>query len=176
VPEPGRELRRSLRAALEALEGGLRVLAEDFLGLEDAVDLVAADRARRLVVVLAADPGRELEAVARALAQCEFLGPRVADWKKLQRELPLDPEAGSRALVLAREFPAPARLAARALGGRIGLARCLPTARPGEPLRLELVEGRPGGEAAREAPSAFRFGLSDEDLGLTPEERVELAG
>lgn len=176
MPERGRELRRALRAAVEDLEGGLRVLAEDFLGLEDAIDLVAADAARRLVVVLAADPGRELEAVARALAQCEFMGPRVADWKKLARDLPLDPEAGTRALVVAREFPMAARLAARAVGvGRIGLLRCLPAARPGEALLLEIVDG-PGRETTRAAASAFRFGLSDEELGLSPDERIELTG
>lgn len=172
MSEP-REPRRALRAALEDLEGGLRVLAEDFLGLEDAIDLVAADAARRLVVVLAVEPGRELEAVGRALAQCEFMGPRVADWKKLAPDLPLDPEAGTRALLVAREFPATARLAARATGNdRIGLVRWLPAGRQGEDLQLELVDGRPRREAPRAAASAFRFALSDEDLGLSPEARI----
>jgi len=174
APDAERGLRRTLRSEFEQLEPGLRVLAEDFLGLETHLDLLAADGDGRLVLALVAEPGRELEGIANAMAQAEFCGPRVRDWQKLAPDLPLRPEAEVRAFVLAREFSAPAVLAAGALGEtRIVLVRFHPGEEPGE-LRLQLlVPPSRRVTQPRRARSGFRFGLSDADLGLTADERAE---
>ena len=92
APDAERGLRRTLRSEFEQLEPGLRVLAEDFLGLEANLDLLAADAEGRLVLALVAEPGRELEGIASAMAQAEFCAPRVRDWQKLAPDLPLRPE------------------------------------------------------------------------------------
>lgn len=169
-------LRRTLRSEFERLEPGLRVLAEDFLGLEAKLDLLACDAEGRLVLALVADPGRELEAVANALAQAEFCAPRVRDWQKLAPELPLRPEAGVRTFLLARDFPAPVVLASRAVGAeRVVLVRCVPGEEAGA-LRLQLVAPPPRTvQRLQPRRSGFRFGLTDADLGLTSEERSEFA-
>ena len=118
--------------------------------------------------------GRELEGIASAMAQAEFCAPRVRDWQKLAPDLPLRPEAGVRTFVLAREFSAPAVLAAGALGEpRIALVRFYSGEEPGT-LHLQLVT-QPARrvDQPRRARSGFRFGLTDADLGLTAEERAE---
>jgi hypothetical protein len=181
VAEPRGRLRGGLREGLAKLEPGLRVLAEDVLGLETSVDLVAADAAGRLVLVLVAEPGRELEAVADALAQARFLAPRVKDWRKLAPDLPVDPERGVRAWVVAPEFCARTRAAAEAMGPeRVELVRSRAAARGGagdlelrrlaEPRAAERLAPGP----AVEPESTFRTGLSDADLGLCPAERAAL--
>lgn len=174
--DAGRELRRTLRSEFEQLEPGLRVLAEDFLGLEAHLDLLATDAEGRLVLAIVAEPGRELEGIANAMAQAEFCAPRVRDWRKLAPDLPLRPEAGVRSFVLAREFSAPAVLAGAALGEtRITLVRFHPGEEPGA-LHLQLLtRPRRRVDAPRPTRSGFRFGLTDADLGLTPEERSEFA-
>ena len=174
APDAERGLRRTLRSEFEQLEPGLRVLAEDFLGLEANLDLLAADAEGRLVLALVTEPGRELEGIASAMAQAEFCAPRVRDWQKLAPDLPLRPEAGVRTFVLAREFSAPAVLAAGALGeARIALVRFYSGEEPGT-LHLQLVT-QPARrvDQPRRARSGFRFGLTDADLGLTAEERAE---
>lgn len=181
MAERGR-LRDRLREGLAKLEPGLRVLAEDVLGLETSLDFVAADASGRLVLVLVAEPGRELEAIADALAQAGFLAPRVKDWRKLAPELPLEPGRGVRALVVAPEFCARARAAAEAIGReRLELVRSRPAShaaagelelrRAAEGTVRPLVDPRPG---AAEPESAFRTGLTDADLGLCPAERAAL--
>ena len=177
APDPERGLRRTLRSEFERLEPGLRVLAEDFLGLEANLDLLAADGEGRLVLALVAESGRELEGIASAMAQAEFCAPRIRDWQKLAPDLPLHPEAGVRTFVLAREFSAPAVLAAGALGeARIVLVRFHSGEEPGT-LRLQLLTQPPRRvDPPRRARSGFRFGLTDSDLGLTPEERSEFDG
>lgn len=174
-PASAGRLRSRLRQSLGRLEPGLRVLAEDVLGLETSLDFVAADGTGRLVLVLVAEPGRELEAIADALAQCRFLAPRVKDWRKLAPELPLDPERGVRALVVAAEFGARARAAAEALGPeRLELVRSRAVGSDGlDELELRRLRERPARPAADEPASAFRTGLSDADLGLSAAERAE---
>ncbi|MEN8182974.1 MAG: hypothetical protein ABFS46_10615 [Myxococcota bacterium] len=176
MPEISGGPRRTLRSEFERLEPGLRVLAEDFLGLETTLDLVACDARGRLVLALVVDPSRELEGIASAIAQAEFWAPRVRDWRKLAPDLPLEPEGGVRVFVLARDFPAAAVLAAKALGSDlVSLVRCFPGEEPGA-LRLQPLEAPPRPRTPpHPSRSGFRFGLTDADLGLTPEERIEFA-
>lgn len=169
---PGDELRRALRAALGRLGRPLRVLAEDVAGLEGAIDLVAADPAGRVVLVLVGDAGGDLELVAHGLAQRAWLAPRLGDWLKLAPELDIRPQEAIELLLLAPEFGARARAAARAADPEgISLARLRFVAdgqAPGRPL-LERLEA-PGGGRRRSGPpparSIFRTGLADADLAV----------
>jgi hypothetical protein len=170
-PLPRPELRRALRAALGRLGRPLRVLAEDVAGLEGAIDLVAADPSGRVVLVLVADAGGDLELVADGLAQRAWLAPRLGDWVKLAPDLDIRPAEGIDLLLLAPEFGARARAAARAADpDRLTLAR-LHFVAEGQgsprPLLERLEVSVPGGRRRGASPpprSAFRSGLCDADL------------
>jgi len=187
------EARSALRDAVEELGRPLRVLAEDISGLDRSLDLVCADPAGRVVLVLLGAEGEDLELVADGLAQRAWLEPRLEDWRKLAPGLDVRPELGVGILLVAPEFGARARRAARATPG-IGLARVRLAATAGsQPARetpealLELLEisdapaaeARPGavsppdpvggdpGKAIAAPPRrrpAFRTGLSEADL------------
>jgi hypothetical protein len=154
APDAERGLRRTLRSEFEQLEPGLRVLAEDFLGLETHLDLLAADGEGRLVLALVAEPGRELEGIANAMAQAEFCGPRIRDWQKLAPDLPLRPEAEVRA---SRSGGAGLRARARVLGA--GSPGCGGSGRDQD--RARTIPSRRGARGA--APSAPRTTLSPRD-------------
>lgn len=170
-PPPRDELRRALRAVLGRLGRPLRVLAEDVAGLEGAIDLVAADPAGRVVLVLVADAGGDLELVADGLAQRAWLSPRLGDWRKLAPELDIRPGEGIDLLLLAPEFGARARSAARAADPEgISLARLRFVADgQGQPRplleRLEAPAGARRRGSGAPPRSTFRSGLCDADLG-----------
>jgi len=172
------ELRAALRGRLGQLGRGLRVIAEDVLGAEDRIDFVGCDVDGRAAVLLVAEPGRELERLAEALAQRAWVGARLADWRQLAPELPLRPEAGVRAVVLVPDAGPRLRAVAGALGPEapeLWLYRCV---RNGSGLDVLL---EPRGREREEAPpprdasptSAFRSGLTDAQLGLTADEIAE---
>jgi len=167
-----------LRARLGQLGRGLRALAEDVLGADERIDFVACDAEGRVAVLLVAEPGRELERLAEALAQRAWVAARLADWRQLAPELPLRPEAGVRALVLVAEAGPRLRTVAGALGAEapeLWLYRCV---RNGTGLDILL---EPRGRApeppspSRNLPltAAFRSALTDAQLGLSPEEIAE---
>ena len=172
---PRPELRRQLRGALGRLGRPLRVLAEDIAGLESPIDLVAVDPRGRVVLVLVGEEGEDLELVANGLAQRAWLEPRLGDWRKLAPELEIRPDQGVGLLLVAPGFGPRALTAAAADAQGIALARSrfVETARR-EPPRLLLETLRPvganGGADRPGASAGFRTGLSDEDLGLTPDE------
>jgi hypothetical protein len=176
---PRRELLRLLRASAAGLWPAQRVIAEDVLGAETRIDWVALEPGGRACAVLVGGPGDDLDLIARALAQRAWLGPRVRDWLQIAPRMGLRPEAGVRALLLCPEFRSEALAAASALGPDVfSLAsyRCVRHA-SGVAVLLEAI--RTGGatadavEAEPQAPEPFRTGLSDLDLGLTPDERRE---
>jgi hypothetical protein len=181
-PAPPRaELLRELRARASELWPALRVIAEDVLGAETRIDWVALEPGGRAVVVLVGEAGEDLELVARGLAQRAWLLPRLRDWAQLAPRVGLRPEAGVRALLLSPAFRPEAAAAAASLGPEaLSLAtyRCVRD-RSGSSVLLEAVStaAPPGEEAPPEAPAVrlepFRTGLTDADLGLTPEERLE---
>jgi hypothetical protein len=180
---PGDARRRALRRALASGAERLRVVAEDVLGAETRIDWVCAGPDGETVVVLHADPGLDLELVARGLAQRAWVEARLPDWLKLAPELGLRPPAGVRALLLCPAFGAEARAAAHAVPpGTIRLATCH-FEHEGSELRAWIapVEGSPTRSAPATpaapgpAPAAeFRTGLSDLDLGVTEEEMSAL--
>jgi len=178
---PRRELLRLLRASAAELWPALRVIAEDVLGADARIDWVALEPGGGACIALVASPGEDLELVARGLAQRAWLAPRLRDWVQIAPRIGLRPEAGVRALLFCPAFRSEASAAAAALGpDTVSLAtyRCV---RDGVGVSV-LVEPLGGQGAIRSAESAvadrpplepFRTGLSDLDLGLSPDERRE---
>lgn len=172
------ELRAAVRARLTQLGRGLRVLAEDVLGAEDRIDIVACDVDGRVAVVLVAEPGRELERVVEAVAHRVWVGARLADWRQLAPELPVETAADVAAIVLLPEAGPRVRALATALGANapaIWIYRCV---RNGAGLDVLLEPG--GRDVEVPSPSrdpgltsTFRSGITDAQLGLTPEEIAE---
>jgi hypothetical protein len=162
----------------------LRLLAEDLLAAETAIDWVGVDAQGSAVAVLVGEAGRDLELVARALAHLAWLGPRLRGFLQLsQSGAGVRPEAPVRALALCAAFGAEAVAAAAAAPGgalSLGVLRCL---RDGaglhvlvEPLLpapspLRPAAGGPAPEAARSEP--FRTSLTDADLDLAGDARAE---
>ena len=182
APLPSRPvLRRSLRSRITDLDPSLRVFAEDLMGESSNIDLLAVDRSGGLLVVLIGDEGRDLELVARALALCAWVRPRVRDWLQLAPDLGLSPDAGARALICCPSFQAETITAAGSLGPEVlELALCRWVRNSGsEGVLLEPLAA-PGRTRAPDPddgpaiePAPFRSGLSDEDLNLSAEERSE---
>jgi hypothetical protein len=178
-PPPRRELVRELRARAGELWPAQRVIAEEVLGADATIDWVALEPGGRAVVALVGEAEQDLELVARGLAQRAWLEPRLRDWIQLAPRIGLRPEAGVGALLLCPAFRGEALAAARALGPELlSLAtyRCLRD-RSGisvlvDPVAFAAVRSD-GAAADAVAPEPFRSGLSDLDLGLTPEERKE---
>jgi len=167
---------------LHRVVSGFRPVAEDLLADVSRIDLFGVTDDGQAVLALVGDRGDDLTLVARALAQREWLTPRLADWRKLAPNLGLRPDARVRALVLCPEFGAEARAAARAVGPGIALVtwRYLRNGSDAD-LFLEPIAPAPPVAAAgadrpepeSPSPSPFRSGLSESDLGLTPAERAE---
>jgi hypothetical protein len=153
-------------------------LAEDVLGAEAPIDFVAIDPSGRVVLLLVGDEGDDLELVARGLAQRAWVEPRLRDWLQLAPSLGIRPEAGVRVVLLSPSFRAETLAAARALGPEAPVLahyRCVRNSAGVEAL-VELLTPHPDAPAAGSTPpqpSGFRTGLTDRDLGLTPEEQRE---
>jgi hypothetical protein len=151
---------------------GLRLVAESLLGADSPIDFVGVDAEGRTVIVLVGNPGGDLELVARGLAQRAWVQPRLRDWLQLAPHLGVRPEAGVRLLLLSTGFRAESRAAAAALAPgapELILYRCVRNG-AGVDALLEPLEIAP----AAPAPTApFRTGLTDADLGISPEERRE---
>jgi hypothetical protein len=174
-PPPRAELLRRLRGRLGDAVPGWQLLAEDVLGAETPIDFVGAEPSGRVVLVLVGTGDDDLEGVARALAQRAWLEPRVRDWLKLAPNLRVRPEAGVRAVLLWPAFRAETRAAARSLGPEavsLAVYRFVRDA-SGEDVLVELPDPPRGPCRAPVAPAPFRAGITDEDLGLTREERAE---
>ena len=179
--EPGAERRRALRRALVAHWPELRVVAEDVLGAESRIDLVAVGPAGEVLLLLTGEPERDLELVARGLAQRAWVEAHLPDWLKLAPQLGARPEAGVAVLLLCDHFGAEAMAAARALGpGRIAIAACHWVSDGAElrawlaPIELEPLAtvSAPVTSPAPPPPAPeFRTGLRDEDLGLSADEQ-----
>ena len=176
---PRRELLRLLRASAAGLWPAWRVIAEDVLGADATIDWVALEPGGRACLVLVGEQGEDLELVTRALAQRAWLGPRLRDWLQLAPRVGLRPEAGVRALLFCPSFRSEAQAAASALGPEVlSLAsyRCVRDA-AGVSVLVEPIRTESGAaetiDAQAQPPAPFRTGLSDLDLGLTPDERHE---
>jgi hypothetical protein len=176
--------RRALRRALGAGPTPLRIVAERVLGAETRIDFVGIGPDGETRPVVIAEPGRELEAVARALAHRAYVEARLPDWLQLAPDLGARPDVGVGALVLATAFGAEALAAAAAIpAGRVELAVCR-FERTGPELHASIQRiARGGSESPPPLPAEpppdppvalFRTGLSDADLGVSIEEQSAL--
>ena len=116
APLPRAELRAVLRRSHGALDPSLRILAEDLLGAGSNIDLVAADAAGRVALILIGDEGGDRELFTRAIAQRAWVTARLRDWTQLAPSLGLDIDAPVRLSLLCPSYAAETLAAAAALG------------------------------------------------------------
>lgn len=185
---PARDpLLHAISAELPAWVPGFRPLARDLLAEESRIDLVGVDERGAGVLVCVAGAGQALALLGRLLAWRRWLEPRLADWLKLAPGLPLRPELPIRGVLACPNFGPEARAAAAALeagwlqllryravrnGSGVGLLLDAADASGRDPIPSSApVAELPHGAAT--APSRFRTGLSDDDLGLSETEVAE---
>lgn len=179
LPASADELRRDVKQQLAQLDPGLRVIAENVMGLASAIDLVAVDGRGEVVVLMLALEGEDDAALlTRALAQRAWVAARVRDWAKLAPELELADDARVRAILLAPAFSTETRAAASSLrAGTLQLVRHV-SLRLGAHRGLLLEPVDTGHSGRRSAPGrgrvpgvplpVFRSSLTDDDLGAKP--------
>ena len=172
---PIAEMRAALRAP-HAFDPPLRVLAEGVLGADSPIDLVAVDPRGRIVLVLIAEGPDDAGLLTRGLAQRAWVEPRLRDWLQLGPELEISASAPVVAALLSPTFAPETRAAADVLGAdvvELWSCRCVRNG-SGVAVLLEPLTARggrtPEAPGASPSPAAFRSGLSEEDLGLAPEE------
>ncbi len=169
-----------LPGLVAALADPLHTLVEQISGLSGEIDLVGRDARGRAVAVRLAGAGEDLQALADLVAQCDWLGPRLQDWLKLNPALGIQPDLGVRGLLLAAEFDPRTLAAVRSLPDAfVSLARVSAFEWQGAlELVLEPVDGMD--ELSPSAPrtlsevgsevaaleSRFRTSLRDDELGL----------
>jgi len=180
-PPPRSELLTALSARLPGVIPGFRALATDLLADSSRIDVFGVTDDGVAVLALIGDAGDDLVLLARALAQREWLAPRLADWLKLAPDLGLRSGEPVRAVVLCPSFGPEVRAALRSLEpGAVELVawRFLRNGSDAD-LLLDPLCPAPAspGPAVRpgelESPSSFRTGLSERDLGLSDAERAE---
>ena len=174
--------RDAIRAAVlqaNPFEPPLRILAEDVLGADSRIDLVAADPSGHVVLVLIGDEGEDGALLTRGLAQRAWVRPRLADWLKLGPQLEIQAQAPVQVVLLCPSFSPETRVAAEDLGaGALQLYTCRNIRHAGGAIALverisplpARVANLPIGEPEPPPAARFRSGLSEEDLGLSAEE------
>lgn len=195
APLPRAELRAALRRSHGALDPSLRILAEDLLGAGSNIDLVAADPAGRVALILIGDEGGDRELFTRAIAQRAWVTARLRDWIQLAPSLGLDIDAPVRLSLLCPSYAAETLAAAAALGRdfvELSVVRCVQNGsstsvlvertgevgESGEGGRREWIGAADAALTRRSAaapgqPARFRSGLTEEDLNLTPLEESD---
>ncbi|MFQ5415798.1 MAG: hypothetical protein ACE5FL_01995 [Myxococcota bacterium] len=188
APPDRAKLLVELRYRLGHAVPGSQLIAEGLLGADAPIDFVAVEPDGRVVLVLVGGHGDDLELVGRGLAQRAWVTARLGDWAQLAPNLGLRRDAPVRVLLLCPDFGRESRTAVFALGRAVlaaGVYRCIQNGAGFEVvvehLDADVDESPPreeppgnqrsGDERPESAP--FRTGLTDADLGLTPEERRE---
>lgn len=182
-PPPRPDLLGQLRGRLGHAVPGSRLLAEGLMGADAPIDFVALEPGGRVVLILVGDHGQDLELVGRGLAQRAWVAMRLGDWIQLAPNLGLRPDSQVRVLLLCPSHSPETRAAVRAIGPDVmalAIYRCVEDGAGFEVLVEHVVADEPEARATapRRSPATtptppFRTGLTDADLGLTPEERRE---
>lgn len=173
---------RSVAARLHLVVKGFRPIAQDLLADTSRIDVfgVAGDGAA--VFALLGQEDEALTLLGRALAQRAWLAPRLADWLKLAPDLGVRPDGAVQALLLCPRFGPEALAAAGAVDPSTLQLVTWRFVRNGshadvllEPVAAMSRSQSPEAPARTEAaaPSAFRTGLSQADLGLSDDELAE---
>lgn len=176
---PREELLAQLRGRLGHAVPGARLLAERILGADARIDFVALEPNGRIVLILVGEHDRDLELVGRGLAQRAWVTSRLRDWIQLAPNLGLRPDAQVRVLLACPSYRLETRAAVRAIGPEIislVTYRCVQNNTGVDFLFEHLLLEPDGAETGAPPPplaAPFRTGLSDGDLGLTPEEQRE---
>ena len=179
-PPPRKELIERLAARLHAVVPGFRPLASDLLADRSRIDVFGVAEDGGPVLALIGQDGEELILLARALAQREWLAPRLPDWLKLAPDLGVRSELPVRALVLCPGFGPESQAALGSLeGGSVQLVawRYVRNGSEGDLLLEPLAPagGGPPGPDVPDAPAGFRTGLTERDLGLSEAELAEFS-
>jgi hypothetical protein len=184
-PPPRADLLRQLRGRLGHAVPGGRLIAEGLMGADAPIDFVTLDPSGRAVLILVGDHGHDLELVGRGLAQRAWVAARLGDWIQLAPNLGLRPDSEVRVLLLCPSFTPETRVALRAVGRDVMapvIYRCVENGASFEVLVEHAIADEPEGRAPEPQPdpatapaaaAPFRTGLTDADLGLTPEELRE---
>jgi hypothetical protein len=184
APPPRAELVRQLEGCLDELIPGARLVAQRLLGAESRIDLVALEPTGRVALVMVGEDGEDLELVGRGLAQRAWVRERLGDWIQLAPELGVRPEADVKVWLVCPSIRPEVRAAVTQLGpDAFGMAvyHCVRNGATTETL-VEALGGMPAPRQAAAPPArpvdpievpVFRTGLTDADLGLTPDERHE---
>jgi hypothetical protein len=162
---------------------GVRLLAEGLLGAGAPIDFVALEPIGRVVLILVGAPGEDLELVGRGLAQRAWVAARLGDWIQLAPNLGIQPDAEVRVLLLCPAFGPESQAAVQAVGREVMaplIYRCIENGAGFEVLVEHVIADEPATDApapaagrATSAVAPFRSGLTDADLGLTPDEQRE---
>jgi len=182
-PPPRAQLLEQLRVSLGHAVPGIRLLAEGLLGAGSPIDFVALEPSGRVVLILVGDHGQDLELVGRGLAQRSWVAARLDDWIQLAPNLGLRPDSQVRVLLLCPSYAPDTRAAVQAVGPDVMapvIYRCVKNGAGFEVLVEHVIPDEPAAGnsplpsgRATAAVAPFRSGLTDADLGLTPEERRE---
>jgi hypothetical protein len=181
-PPDRAELLTRIRERLGHAAPGSRLIAEGLRGAGSSIDFVAIEPTGSVVLVLVGDHDEDLELIGRGLAQRAWVRARLGDWAQLAPNLGLRADAQVRALLLCPGYGEESRMAIEAVGREVlsaGRYRCVQNGASFETL-IEHVGiddeplDRPSPAPAARPTPPFRTGLTDEDLGLTSEERREL--
>jgi hypothetical protein len=183
---PRKQLRDALRRP-HAFDPPLRILAEEVLGADSTIDFVAVDPGGRIVLVLIGDNEDDAALLTRGLAQRAWVKPRLRDWLQLGPSLEISASAPVVAALLSPIFSPETRAAAEAVGPEVvelWVCRCVRFA-PDQAgsaqasVLLEALSTRTRTATEPPLPSGgggrFRSGLSEDDLGLSPEEVREFS-
>jgi len=182
--------REAVREQLPHLRPPLRLLAEELLAEESTIDFVTVDPAGHVALLLLGKEGEDASLLTRGLAHRAWVKARLEDWRQLAPDLGLAADANVSAVLLCPSFRPETLTAAEALGDAVQLVLCCSVHSGGGDSRVvfETLTGPAPGPAARgprTAPSAvsarrpeptsFRSGLTEADLQLTADERLEFS-
>ncbi len=160
-------LRRGFATSLRRLGLALELLAEDVVGDGDApIDWIASSPEGRAWLVLIEPETAGPALLGTGLVQRAWVEARIPDWRQLAPGLPLRDGLVPGLLLVAREHPREARIAAREAGDAI---RCVRWDGDPQAPDLFLLEAPPRSRHRAAKPAAplrsiFRTGLTDADL------------